>query len=133
MTPSEDGHFIEVVVVGEVTRTDALELTEAQFALGRDLGIQCFLVNATKSPNVSGVYDNVRFTLGDVPAVPPPDLRARTAVLIDPADHSHDFYVAFAQSQGLDIALFWDRENAIEWLQEAPGHDSPHRPLAPDV
>jgi len=118
ITPSEDGPYIEVVAIGAADSDDIMELSRLQFAMGRELGIHRFLVDATRSPNANSIMGNIRFTMADVPTIPAPEPAARTAVLVDPADHSHDFYVAFAQSQGHDIALFWNREDALDFVRD---------------
>lgn len=131
LTPSDDGKYIEVVAIGEATRADVVDVTAAQFSLGKKLGISCFLVDATKAPNIGSVSDNVWFTVTDVPAIPAPDPKVYTAVIIDPADHSHDFYAAFAQSRGLHIQLFWDRNEAIAYLEEAAERLDTEKPPPP--
>lgn len=116
IAPSEDGKYIVITAIGDTTRATAAEGTRAAYELGRELGIRCFLIDVSKSRNVERVTENVRFTKEDAPEMMPPDLRY--ALLVDPADHSHDFHLAFATSQGIDIRMFWDRDEAIAYLLE---------------
>jgi len=118
-TPSEDGDYIEVVVEGDITREGAAEFTAAIYKLGEELGIRCFLFDLTKSHNVQPVVDGVNFTLEDLPDIEPPNVTTRTAALVDPADQSHDFQIAFSRQHGFDASLFWDRAKAIRYLKEA--------------
>jgi hypothetical protein len=123
--------YITVEVVGDFTREESLEITQAAFALGAKLGIRCYLTDVTRARNVEPVAQNVRFTMGDNPKLEFRDPDAVTALLVDPADHSHDFYVAFAQSQGIRITLFWDRDEAIQLLLEAA--PQLHGSSSPDI
>jgi hypothetical protein len=122
ITPSEDALYIVITAIGDTTREVAAEGTRAAFEMGRELGISCFLIDVSASRNVEPVRENVQFTREDAPPIMPPDFRY--AVLVDPADHTHDFHVAFARSQGIDISLFWDRHEAIEYLTRSAGR--PH-------
>lgn len=117
IAPSEDGNYIVVTAIGDTTRAIAADGTRAAYELGRELGIRCVLIDVTKSRNIERITENVRFTREDAPPVMPPDLCF--ALLVDPSDHSHDFHTAFAKSQGIDITMFWDRDEAIEHLKEA--------------
>jgi hypothetical protein len=114
LAPSDDGKYIVITAIGDTTRASAAEGTRAAYELGMELGIRCVLIDVTKSRNIERVTENVRFTKDDAPPVMPPDLCF--AALVDPSDHSHDFHVAFAKSQGIDITMFWEREEAIAHL-----------------
>lgn len=118
LTPADDGQYIIVKAVGDGDREIANEIGAAAFALGEELGIRCFLNDLRDSRNVDTTLEQVRFTLEDVPQMKPKS-SVYVAVLVDPKDHSHDFYVAFAQSQGVDIGLFWDHDEAIAQLRKA--------------
>lgn len=118
--PSSDSQYIVVTPIGELRRDVAVEVTTAMYAKGTELGIDCYLLDVTNARNMDRPMVNVQFTIDDLPATPhlDPD-RLCVAVLVDPKDHSHDFYVAFATSQGIDTTLFWNREAAIEHLEKA--------------
>ena len=117
MAPSDDGQYIIGVGHGDTTREIAAAGTEAMVELGEELGIRCFLIDLVESRNVEPTFENVHFTREDAPPLMPPELCF--AVLVDPDDHSHDFHVAFAQTQGINISLFTDRGEAIEHLLDA--------------
>ncbi|MGA9596343.1 MAG: hypothetical protein WBV06_09310 [Acidimicrobiia bacterium] len=119
LTPSTDSQYIIIKVVGEFTRPEALKIASDAFELGRELGIRCHLNDMTEARNVDRVIDDVYFTRKDVRDIEARDDMACAAVLVDPSDHSHDFYVAFARGNGIDITLFWDRDEAIAHLLKA--------------
>lgn len=118
LSPSDDGQYILIEVVGDFSRADAMEITQAAFALGAKLGIRCYLNDVTRARNTDPVVENVRFARVDRQTVESRDDGAYTAVLVDPTDHSHDFLVAAAQSQGIGLEMFWDRDKAIQRLCE---------------
>lgn len=117
ITPSDDGDYIVISAVGDMTRESAAEISVAAFKLGEHLGIRCYLNDVTRCRNVESVTENTRFTLKDIPETEPRDPDAVAAVLVDPADRSHDFYVALAKIRGIDITLFRDRDKAIRHLK----------------
>jgi hypothetical protein len=131
LRPSDDGLYIINVAEGDTTRAIAAEGTRALYEMGMELGIRCFLIDLSNSRNVEPLLENARFTREDAPPVMPPDLCF--AVLADPADHSHDFHVAFAQTQGINISLFHDRDEAIEHLKKAADRLNRGRDLQPPL
>jgi len=117
--PGESGLYIVTTVQGKVTRETAVQFITAGFDAGNRLGIGCHLVDLTRARNADQVVGMVHLQRDDVP-----DLESRysnvcVALLVDPTDRSHDFYVAFAQSMGTRIDLFWDRRKAIAYLEKA--------------
>ena len=114
---SDDGLYVIGVPDGDLTRESAVEISRAMYERGMELGISCFLLDAVNARNLDAPLENTRFTRDDVPGIMP--LETCFVVLADPVDRSHDFHVAFAQTQGVDISLFQDRTEAIEHLQQA--------------
>lgn len=120
---SDDGDFVVVTMIGDITRTEATVVTNEMYELGIRVGVNCYLLDARKARNKDRPMVNVRFAMEDLPAVPGVDLsKLSVALLVDPADHSHDFYAAFAQSQGIDTNIFWDYDEATAHLRRAAGH-----------
>jgi hypothetical protein len=127
--PSDDGQYIVVTMVGDITRPDALEVTRSMFELGKQLGIGCYLLDASRARNMDSPTVNVRFARDDIPEVWGPAFKTSCiALLVDPADHSHDFYAAFAGSRGIETGLFWDRDEAIAHLEEVAPRVNTERP-----
>lgn len=117
---SADGSHIVATVFADMSRERANEITVENRKLSDETGVRCLLIDCTQSLNTMDVMNNVHFATDDLPEVMPPD--RCYAVLVHPGDHSHDFYVAFARSSGIDISLFWDRAAAISHLREAAQH-----------
>lgn len=117
---SEDGQYVIATTVGDVTRTDGIEITRSMYELGLRVGINCYLADARRARNIDRAVESVHFALRDLPLVPGMDVhRTCMALLVDPADHSHDFYAAFMTSQGIDTTVFWDYDEAVEHLERA--------------
>lgn len=114
---SNDGRYLIVTGSGDTTREIAAAGTRMAHERATELGVNCVLIDVTRSRNVESTMENVRFTRVDAPPIMPEHLCF--AVLVAPGDHSHDFHVAFARSQGIDISLFWERDRAIEHLDRA--------------
>ena len=113
---SEDGRYVIAVGRGDTTRAIAAEATQAAVEFGLKAGIQRFLIDLTESRNVEPPLESVQFAREDAPQV---SSEHCFAILVDPSDHSHDFQVAIGRAQGFNVALFTDREKAIEHLMEA--------------
>ena len=113
-----DGYIV-TKVVGPVTRELAFgHVTEAH-ALGDQLGIRCFLFDLTEARNVESMLNNFKMTHEDAMKMPLSYRTACVAVLVDPADDSHDFTEVLAQNAGMNVTLFRERDKAIKHLEEA--------------
>jgi hypothetical protein len=119
VAPSEDGEYIAIDILGDIDRAGLAEVTEAFLELSGELGIGCFLIDMRDCRNVEGALANVHYTLDDVAEIATLENDVCVAVLIDPGDRSHDFAIAFAQSQGRDIRPFHVEADAIACLHEA--------------
>ena len=114
--PSEDGQFIEMIFVGEINRRIAMEQNQAAHTLGTSLGIRSYLADVTRAPNTDSVLDQYNFAYQDMRQNEAVDRTARIAILIDPADHSHDFIETVGRNSGLNMKIFTCRQRAIEFL-----------------
>jgi hypothetical protein len=126
--PSVDGKYVIVTQTGDITAETAAESKHASSELGRVLGINCYLVDVTEARNTERVLGNVHVTKQEAPSAV--ESGVCYAVLVTPGDHSHDFSVAFAQSQGIDTTLFDDRDEAVAHLEEAAGRLNATPPVA---
>jgi hypothetical protein len=117
--PSSDGKYVIVTQTGDITAETAAESKHASNELGRTLGINCYLIDVTEARNTERVLGNVHLAQEDAPLAI--ESGVRYAVLVKPGDHSHDFVVAFARTQGIDTTLFDDRSEAVEHLESAAG------------
>lgn len=75
-----------------------------------------YLVDVTESRNVDSDSNNYKFAYEDILINPGIDRNAHVALLVDPRDHSHDFFETVARNAGLDVTLFRDRELARRHL-----------------
>lgn len=142
LTLADSGDYLIIKVVGDFNRKDAEAITSAAFQVGSELGISCYLTDVTEARNVERAMENVRFTEENRYPAEEGEAGPCTAVLVDPIDHSHDFYVAYARRSGIDITIFRDRNSAIEHLtktaarlnhddrnaRSSEGSDGPRRP-----
>ncbi len=119
ITPADNGKYITIKMVGDMTRDVANQHVLEAHALGAELGIRCYLVDVTESRNTESVLDNYKFAHADVRSIPGMDRRACVAVLVAPGDHSHDFYETLARNAGIDSTLFRDRDEAVAHLEAA--------------
>ena len=114
---SADGTFIILKYVGDITRKSVVAPTIEAHALGNEMKIDRFLVDATEATNVETVLENYEFVNLDLPTMPL-DKFARIALLVRPDDHSHDFVVTAARNSHVAITLFVDRELAERHLHK---------------
>jgi hypothetical protein len=116
--PSEDDSYITLVVKGEVNRNSAMQQNLQAHALGKQLGINRYLVDMTEARNTDTTLDQYQFAYKDMHETPGIDTRARVAVVVTEGDHSHDFIETVARNSGLNVKLFTERTQAISFLQD---------------
>ena len=114
--PSEDGKYIILIVTGDLTGKMMMEYNLEAHSLGRELGINRFLVDVTKSRNVDPPSSNFSFARYDLNKTPGIDQSARIATLVSPGDNSHKFIETVSRDSGLDVTHFTDRYQAINHL-----------------
>lgn len=113
---SQDGKYIIQTVTGDLTGKLALEYNLKTHALGRELGINRYLVDVTDARNVDSPpadYSFAHFSMRDNPGI---DQTARVATLVRPGDRSHNFIETVSRNSGLDVTIFTDRHEAIHHL-----------------
>jgi hypothetical protein len=86
-------------------------------AMGRELGIQRYLVDMTESRNAESVLANYDFARKEIWETPEIDKTALVSVLVSPDDHSHDFIETVARNAGLRVTIFRDRASAEQHLK----------------
>ena len=111
ITLSTNKKYINLKVIGDITRDSAMKQNIEAHAYGRGLGINKFLVDLTESRNVDSVTNNYQFAYEDMHS-PDFDRHAKVAFLVSAGDHSHDFVETLAFNAGLDIKIFTDRSLA---------------------
>lgn len=121
--PSEDGNYILMKIVGEITRESSLKPNLEAHALGMKLGIHRYLVDATEARNVESPVANYQFAYTDMAQTPGIDPDAIAAFVVSPEDHSHDFIETVLRNAGQSATIFRDREQAIRFLMEGAAKD----------
>jgi len=117
ITASDDKKYIIVKVVGTISRQLAIQYNLEAHALGKELGIDRFLLDFTECKNTDTVMRNYKYVYDDMKN-PGINQAARTAMLVSPNEHSHDFIEALFRDAGADVTLFHDRELALWHLTE---------------
>lgn len=113
---SPDGKYIIQKIVGEINTKMALEFDREAHALGRRLGINRYLTDATECRNVASVIENYYFAYKDISLTFNLYRSARVALLVDPEDRSHDFVETACRNAGFDVTIFRDWAEAIRYL-----------------
>ncbi len=116
LTPSQDGKYITAKVTVDMTRELALEIVIQGFALGRELGINRYLLDLTESRNRESAFGSYESAYDDLAPLSRQSSLLRAAVLVAPQDHSHDFNETVLRNASLDVKLFRDRELAVQYL-----------------
>jgi hypothetical protein len=115
ITKSEDEKYIILKAVGNIDRHLSTQYYLEAHALGAELGINRYLIDFTQCRNTDTILRNYKFAFMDMQN-PGIDKTARTAMLVDPNDHTYDFIETLLVNSGIDVSLFRDKELAIWYL-----------------
>jgi len=117
ITVSDDKKYILLKVIGMISRQLALQYNLEAHALGKELGLDRFLLDFTECRNTDTVLRNYKYVYDDMknPAI---NQEARTAMLVSPNEPSHDFIEALFKDAGTDFTIFRDRELALWHLKQ---------------
>jgi len=118
ISPSEDRNYIILKVRADMTSELAIKQNLEAHALGDELGITRYLVDATESKNIDSINDTYRFANEEMQVSSGINKSAIVAILVSPEDDSHDFVETVMRNAGLNVRLFRDRELAIRYLLE---------------
>jgi hypothetical protein len=113
---SADGHYIVVKVKGEMDPQKAIQYTEESHEIGRNKGIDKYLVDLTEAMNTMRVFENYEFAHEKVAPNPGINKRAKVAFLVSAADHSHDFIETVMINSGMQVKLFRRLDLALHFL-----------------
>ena len=111
------GVYLICRVTEPITMDVARAFTAALDAASRAHGIKRFLVDVRAAPNVASVLQNYRFANVDMSEMAL-QRDVRSATLVAPDDHSHDFVETVSQNAGYGVRLFRDEAAAVAWLEE---------------
>ena len=114
--PSKDGKYIILTIVGEINSQSAMKQNLEAHALGKELGINRYLVDVTEARNTDSVLESYEFANIDMRETEGFDIHAQVATLVSPGDHSHDFIETVARNSGLSVKIFTDPDLARQYL-----------------
>lgn len=118
ITPSDDGKYIILKVMGDISRHTAMQHIVEAHVLGGELGTNRFLVDLSESRNIDSTIDQYEFVHTDMMKPEEIDRSARVAALVSPDDHTHDFVETVIRNAGFILRLFRDRDAALGFLRE---------------
>ena len=114
--PFQDRRYILITVKGEINRRIAMQINQEAHQLGREIGVNRYLMDLREARNTDSVVDQYEFAYHDMQRSEEIDRYARVALLAAPEDHSHDFIVTVCVNAGLNVSLFTDPEQAERFL-----------------
>jgi hypothetical protein len=109
---SNDRKYIVLKATGIINRLLVIQYFIEAHTLGKQEGINRYLVNFTECRNTDTVLRNYTLAYQDMKD-PRIDQGARTALLVSLHDHSHDFLETLLRNSGHDVTLFHDHELAV--------------------
>jgi len=113
---SDNGKYIIVKILDSVTSELARLFSEDAKNLGNEKGIDRFLFDVRQSPNINSVLRNYIYVYSDMEKLEL-SKTARSAILTNPDDESHDFIETLSKSAGYNVRLFNNEKLAIDWLE----------------
>jgi hypothetical protein len=114
---SDDRKYIILKATGSISRVQVIEYFIEAHSLGAEHDIDRYLVDFTECRNTDTVLRNYTLAYQDMKD-PRINQSARTALLVSPHDHSHDFIETLLRNSGNDVTLFHDCELAIWHLKK---------------
>ena len=113
---AEDRQYILVDVRCPMTSEVGAQCASKATALGRTENIKRYLFDLRGAPNVQGLVQDYEFAYDEMASFGFPR-DARTALLTDPSDKSHDVITTFFSNAGYSFKLFADWQSAEAWLE----------------
>jgi hypothetical protein len=113
---SDNERYIIVKVNGEMDPKIAIQYTEESHEIGRNKGIDKYLVDLTEARNTMRVFDNYEFAHEKVAPNPGINKQAKVAFLVSATDHSHDFIETVMINSGMQVKLFRRMDLAMHYL-----------------
>lgn len=117
ITTSENGKYLICRVIGEITLDVAREFTKELNRLSRTLNIKRFLNDVRDATNALSTLQNYDFAYKDM-AEMNLQREACSAILVGPADKTHDFVEMVTKNAGYNVRIFHDEEAAIAWFED---------------
>jgi hypothetical protein len=117
VTPSGNGEYLVCRVSGKITAELARAFTMELDRQSHALNIKCFLTDVRNASNALSILENYDFAYQEMTDM---NLQrdVRAAILVAPANHTHDFVETVERNAGYNVRLFRDEAKAIAWLSE---------------
>lgn len=113
---SKSKKHIRITIIGDITVKIAGEFTRDSLAASARYGVERFLYDARKARNLSSVLENYKYAYENSK-----DMQlshaARSVILTDPEDKSHEFVVTAFRNAGYNVMGFTDEKAAVAWLE----------------
>lgn len=114
---AESGKYVICEVFEPVTTEFALEFGKAAVDESHKHGVSRQLYDVRRVRNVNSVTLNYDFAYRDMVNLQLENDN-RAAILVDPADRSHDFVEIVSRNAGYNVRVFVDENQAKAWLEE---------------
>jgi hypothetical protein len=93
-----------------------MQYVKESHLLGKEKGINKYLVDLTEAPNEQSVGANFEFADTELTNVPEVDKTALVAWLVQEHDHSHDFMETLTRNRGHNIKICHDMSSCFNYL-----------------
>ena len=116
VTFAENENYVSGALTGEITESEIKAARVEMNALLTDHDCERLLVDATGTTRMLGFLSDFEITASHKSELPP---RTWHAVVIRPDQKEHmQFVENVAQNRAVNLRLFTDRHEAIDWLLE---------------
>lgn len=112
---AENGKYVRVKVTAAITTELARQFSIDASSYGAKNDLKRYLFDVREARNVASTLLNYQYAHKEM-ADMKLDKTARSAILVSPADKSHDFIETLSRNAGYNVRLFTDEAAAIAWL-----------------
>ena len=116
--PSKDLTHIVLKVVGEFDGQAMMEYIIEAHSLGKELGINNYLLDVTEARNTASTISNYQFASSKIKQQKGINHQANIVALINEKDHSHDFVTTVLCNTGQPIQVCTDPDIAISYFKK---------------
>jgi hypothetical protein len=114
---ANSGRYVLIKVLVPMTGAIGVRCGTDAYRLGVERKVNAYLFDLRDSPNVQSVVDNYEFAHQEIADFGFPK-SSRSAFLVRPDDHSHDFINTAFFNAGYVTKLFTDEASAVSWLEK---------------
>lgn len=125
ITPSTDQTYIVLKVVGKIVGQEMMKHIVKAHALGSEMNVNCYLVDATEARNVDSSLNNFNFAHSEMKHIEGINKQAKIVTLVSKEDHSHDFVEKVLIKAGYNFKIFTDPDLAMAHLKQKTRDNKP--------